>query len=58
MTKTIVGTISAIVVILGTAFAVSSKYVTHTEYTGSMQSIEKRLDRIEHKLDRAIERDR
>lgn len=56
MTKTVIGTISALVVIIGTTFAISSKFVSREEYTGSMQTIEKRLDRIERKLDRLIEK--
>lgn len=56
MNKTLIGTISAVVVIVGTMFAVAARYVTQVEYTGSMVSIEKRLDRIERKLDRLAER--
>lgn len=55
MTKTVIGTISTLIIIVGTIYAISDRFVSRTEYTGSMQAIEKRLDRIEQKLDRVIE---
>ena len=55
MTKTVIGTISTLIIIVGTIYAISDRSVSRTEYTGSMQAIEKRLDRIEQKLDRVIE---
>ena len=45
----IVGTIVA------ATWAVSDHYVPRTEYTGSMIQMERRLDRIENKLDKALE---
>lgn len=54
-TKAILGVIVAIVGILGTTFAIAAKFVSQTEFTGSMVAIEKRLDRIENKVDRLIE---
>lgn len=55
-TKTVLGIIVSLVVMIGTVLSIASNYVNKDEYTGSMIIIEKRLDRIEGKVDRLIER--
>lgn len=42
--------------IVAAAWAVSDRFVNRLEYTGSMVVIEKRLDRIEGKIDRLSEK--
>ena len=63
MTQNIViGTIAGIVTIVGTVLAVSMNYISKAQFTefkeGTIVSVEKRMDRMDSKLDTIIEEQR
>lgn len=58
----IIGSIAGIMTIVGTVFAVSMQFVSKSTFTefkeGTVAQVEKRMDRMDQKLDMIIEEQR